>query len=380
MAVAGMMLTLISCDKDEPAPPTKKIADRTVLVYMIANNNLGSNGYDQMDIDEMCTAAEAGDIGSGRLLLFHAPYNATASIKEVTADGVETLLSYDDGFEPLTYAGMKQVYADMARLAPARDYGLVLWSHGTGWIRDGIEDATLPVLRSFGDDHGRRMNTSAMARAIGDADVDFSFLYFDCCYMMSVETLYELRGIVPLVAGSVTEIPSPGMPYDQNIKSFFATGKADIVGAATNTFNYYNSKSGSDRTCTMSVVSPANLDALAQAVRDVYQACGGAMPTGYVPQRFQYLSVSRCVYFDLADYIRSLCTAAGRDDLRSNFDAALANVLIYNSATPKLWDAIDLDRTNGLSTYILTSPTSQLTSKYYELAWYRDVASVINFE
>ena len=34
---------------DEPAPA--KEPSRTVIVYMVANNNLGTRGYDRMDIE-----------------------------------------------------------------------------------------------------------------------------------------------------------------------------------------------------------------------------------------------------------------------------------------------------------------------------------------
>lgn len=43
---------LAGCDKEEPdpIPPIPTTASRTVLVYMAADNNLGSGGYDTDDI------------------------------------------------------------------------------------------------------------------------------------------------------------------------------------------------------------------------------------------------------------------------------------------------------------------------------------------
>lgn len=224
------------------------------------------------------------------------------------------------------------------------------------------------------------MNTSTLASVIAAAPVDFSFLYFDCCYMMSVETLYELRNAVPLVAGSATELPSPGQRYDLNVSRFFAMPQADITGAATNTFNEYNSFFGSDRTCTMSVVNTAGIAALASATRAVYEACGGGIPAGYTPQRFSWTSVASCRYFDMRDYIHSLCESAGRDDLRTAFDEAFDAAVLYAAATPKLWNAVDLDRHNGISTFILTGPDAVNTGNYNQLEWYADVASAIKFE
>lgn len=376
-SVLALAASCKSTDDPEPTPPSAP-APRTVLVYMVANNNLGSNDFDAADIAEMKRAAKNGDIADGRMVVYHAGYNSAPVLMEITAGGADTLKIYDRSVLSVEAARMGDVFADLKKLAPADDYGLVLWSHGTGWIHDGIAGDSRK--RSFGLENGRTMNTSTLASVIAAAPVDFSFLYFDCCYMMSVETLYELRNAVPLVAGSATELPSPGQRYDLNVSRFFAMPQADITGAATNTFNEYNSFFGSDRTCTMSVVNTAGIAALASATRAVYEACGGGIPAGYTPQRFSWTSVASCRYFDMRDYIHSLCESAGRDDLRTAFDEAFDAAVLYAAATPKLWNAVDLDRHNGISTFILTGPDAVNTGNYNQLEWYADVASAIKFE
>ena len=74
------------------------------------------------------------------------------------------------------------------------------------------------------------MNVTTLARVLEDEN--FSFIYFDCCFMMSVETLYEMRNTAPVIAGSVTELPVDGMPYHLNLSSFFRQGSADLIQAA----------------------------------------------------------------------------------------------------------------------------------------------------
>lgn len=374
----SVVVLAASCKgSEEPVPPAEP-SPRTVLIYMVANNNLGSNRFDALDIDEMSKAAQAGDIGKGRMIVYHAGYKSDPVLMEITASGMDTLKTYDLSVMSVEAARMSDVFADLKSLAPADDYGLVLWSHGTGWIHDGIAGDSRK--RSFGLENGRTMNTSTLASVIAGAPVEFSFLYFDCCYMMSVETLYELRDAVPLIAGSATELSSRGQRYDLNVSRFFAMPQADITGAATNTFNEYNSFVGSDRTCTMSVVNTTGIAALAGATKAVYEACGGGIPAGYSPQRFSWTSVASCRYFDMRDYIHALCDAAGRDDLRAAFDEAFDAAVLYAAATPKLWNAVDLDRHNGISTFILTGPESVNADNYNQLEWYADVASAIKFE
>lgn len=386
--VAGLVLSATGCRRDEPEPPVPpQTVERTVLVYMVANNNLGAAGYDRADLEEMFTAARAGHTGAGRLLVYHDGTTGQPVLIEIGKGArVDTLVRYDGAAYAVEIARMSRVFDDMERLAPAEEYGLVLWSHGTGWIQDGIaEDGGGRAIapQSFGQDRGRTMNVTSLARAL--AGRDFSFLYFDCCYMASVETLYELRYAVPLVAGSATELPVAGSRYDLNVASYFAPLKADIVGAARKTYEHYNSLTGPSRTCTMSVVSTAGLDELAAATAAIYERSSRGLPEGYSPQRFSDTSVASCRYFDFRDYVAALCTDAsgserfaGAQAMLSRFDEALAACVEYAAATPKLWNTVALDRHCGLSTYILkNSADAASTKNYNSLAWYADVASLL---
>ncbi len=77
---------LAGCDKEEPdpIPPIPTTASRTVLVYMAADNNLGSGGYDTDDIAEMRAGVDAGGLGqNGRLLVYHSPYRRDPALVEI---------------------------------------------------------------------------------------------------------------------------------------------------------------------------------------------------------------------------------------------------------------------------------------------------------
>ena len=78
--------------------------------------------------------------------------------------------------------------------------------------------------------------------------------------------------------------------------------------------------------------------------------------------------------------MHALCDAAGRQDLAGTFDSTFSEVVTYSAATPKLWNAIDLNRHNGISTYILSNAESSLTGNYNQLSWFDDVASAVKFE
>lgn len=382
-------LFLFSACHDEPAPePPEPVSEvrRTVLVYMVSDNNLGQSGFDFDDIIEMQKAARQGDIpADGRMLVYNDGYNRKPVLFEVKAAGNDTLMCYDSDELSVSASRMAKVLDDCKTVAPALSRGLVLWSHGSGWIEDGIDEPQSPRERSFGYQNRQTMNVSTMARVIEEAD-GFDFIYFDCCYMHSVEALYELRNCTPVFAGSATELLTSGMPYQQNVAEFFKAGDADLVAAATNTFNLYNAKMGMDRTCTMSVVRSAGLEPLAQATAAIYARCGIGMPSGYKPQCFSNVSVASCNYFDFYDYVHALCFADGTErfdgaaEAFANFQEQFDNTVIYSAATPYLWSVIPLNRHHGLSTYIIADADHLATKNYTNLEWFADVASKLKTE
>lgn len=381
-----ILFAVISCGKTEIPEPAKQCR-RTVLVYQVANNNLGSAGYNEMDINEMRKAADLGKIpADGRLLVYNAAPNITPFLLEIKNNKVDTLKIYTTDILSITSERMLEVFDDAAKFAPSDEFGLILWSHGSGWLQDGISDNADSDFSplSFGSEKGRTMNISTLANVLRNGP-ELSFLYFDCCYMASVETLYELRDIAPIIIGSATELPVYGMPYDENIEHFFGT-ELSLVSAAKNTFKLYNSLQGSSRTCTMSVVDTRYLEELAQSCAAIFSKASAKLPSGYKPQRFMSRYVSTCYYFDMEDYIRALClndNGSERFDnaqkLWETYHSSLNKCVIYKDSTPRIWDEVDINHHCGISTYIIDEESKLINKRYNTLQWYNDVVSKLNF-
>lgn len=385
LVILLVCLLAASCH-DDPETPTPS-EGRTVLVYQVANNNL--NGYSYDDFKEMMDGASRG-LGKGnRLIVYRHTRYEGPSLVEITAKDTVTLKHYDKSLSSVDINRMTEVINDVKRLANTPQYGLVLWSHASGWIEDGIEQS--PVKRSFGDDNYKRMNNRDLARAL-KASGGFDWIYFDCCYMMSVESLYELRGCARRFAGSVTELQTPGMPYHLNLKYFFAPGEADLTGAARSTFEYYEKLIAEtpddviNNYCTMSVVKASALDEVARTTKEIYSKTGTSLPEGFSAQMYSSgVREESCNYFDFAHYVEALThdkdgaeryEGAGAD--LESFRNAMADAVLYDAATPFL-RRVPIDNHCGMSTFILRTPQSCTKNKYNELSWYRDVASLLKF-
>ncbi len=374
-AMAAAAMALSSCGKsDEPDAPA---THRTILVYMLASNNLGNdagNDFDRLDLDEMLRGARAGALNGGRLLVYHADYTGDPQMKEVTPQGIVTLKTYTDGQLSVSSNRMSDVINDMKSLAPADDYGLILWGHATGWLQDGIDD---PIDRrnaqfySYGYDHDRKnwMNTSTLARTLENRG--FSFIYFDCCLMASIETLYELQNAAPKMVASATEVPGFGMPYHLTLPSLFADGNADLEGASKAYFNYYNSDPMAAGGCPVStaVITTGKIPALAAATKEIYSQAQYACPPGYTGQLL-YINTD---YYDFDHYIKAM--AGDNEALYANWRATLDDVVGYKASSDFIWDIRPIEHFCGISTFIVRKPADTAHKNYNTLRWYDDVVS-----
>lgn len=377
-----------SSDEPDPGPQPPKSVERTVLVYMVADNNLGtSNQLNTADLNEMVKGAAQGDLNGGRLLVYHnRPGTATGNypvLLEVTSAGIDTLKAYPDDVEiySVEASRMREVLADMKEYAPAGDYGLVLWGHADGWLSHGSSDvkSSAPAQRSYGHDRNHWMSLTSLREAL--AGEQFSFIYFDCCLMGGVEVAYELRESTPRIIASPTELEGEGMPYHLNLSAFFASGSPDVVSMARNTFEYYNLRAGYN--CQMTVIDTSALEGLANATRAIFatqQSFSDALWSVQKLSRnvYSYLRPATtctdcCVVYDMGHYMEIL--AGDRTDLLDAWKAALAGTVLYQATTARDFTGIIVNRYCGLGSYVVRLSDHGDYHGYKDCRWWTDVVS-----
>ncbi|MDE6266205.1 MAG: hypothetical protein K2M07_02505 [Muribaculaceae bacterium] len=339
---------------------------RTVLVYMVANNSLGRYYFDEADLEEMRKGAVDGKLGNSRWLVYHHPYGEAPRLKELMEDGTfVTLREYSEGSQSVTIDRMKEVMDDTRFLAPAKDYGLVLWSHATGWLQNGVTESR-SKLRAFGDDGGRYMNITSLAQALEGQNL--SFIYADCCYMGCVEVAYQLRDCARYFVASAAELPAAGMNYSVNMECL--TGQnLDLIGSARNTYEMYakdNSTRPNQSWCTMSVVDLSMMDELSNITAEVYRT--GEFPHSLNPQTF---TAGVNYYSDLAQFVENVTPD---NTLLSRWNNIFSKTVLYEAATPYIIGGVEVHTHCGLTTFILNSTTDSDTRNYRQLDWYADVA------
>lgn len=381
--IAALLTTACSSDSDDgpTPPPAGDEATRTVLVYMVASNNLGDEyfHFDLDDLDEMLKAARGGAIGDGRLLVYYnrygTDYGKAPQLLEVTADGVEVLKTYPD--DPSVYSveigRMREVLGDMRDVAPAKGYGLVLWGHAKGWMSED-NDIVEPAPRSYGNDRGKWMSLTSLATALKGER--FDFIYLDCCLMGSVEVVYELRDAADVIVGSPTEVEGEGMPYDLNVPVFFDENP-DMTLAAKNTYEYH---SAGRRNCQMVVVDTGALRELAAASRAIYATIAGfpselsgLQPFSRIFDRYSSVYGDCRPVYDFESYMQ--LAGADHQELLAAWQRVYDACVIYKATTPTDFTGIPIRTYGGLGAFVIKKPSDAGYRGYKDTAWWADVAS-----
>lgn len=375
------LLLLVSCHSDTPDPVVEE-CQRTVLVYIVATNTLSGN--EERDMAEMLEGIEIAGNSQCRWLVYLRSYNQLPALYEIVSNkgvGEKRLLkSYSSTPLSTTVERMSEVLEDMRQLAPAKEYGLVLWSHALAWEPASSASAAKTSgsgmsKYSFGEDRGdgttaaSKMDICDLASAIPSQLLDF--IWMDCCYMGSVEVAYQLRDKCRYYIAYPTEVLSAGAPY-QLTMPYLLGENADVTGAAKAMFDYYDGLSGIQRSATIAVYDMSVIEQLADAAHAIMQRYQSISTDGL--QR--YTRGSNGPYYDLEDYMKRQAEANGSgEEATTALHEALESFVVYKDATPGMLGsfAIDKERYSGVSVHPYEDDGSYRNVYYATLDWYKRV-------
>lgn len=365
-----MLFAAASCSDNNEPPIEPNGTSRTVLVYMVATNDLSDFGKDDTDIEEMMQGMTSVDGKDCHLLVYVTNYDIEPTLYEISSSNGRSLMTpiktYSANVSSVTIDRMSEVIADVRTLAPAESYGLILWSHATGWVRE-LEKASNSRKQTvrpadFGIDYGATMSITDLAEAIPDGV--FNFIYADACYMGSIEIAYQLRDKADYYIASPTETMSDGMPYDENIPCFFEE-TPDLVGACQNMYDYYASRASY---ATIALIDCSMLEQVADLCQQIHATT--SVESVDTDQLQCYNRDTRRTYFDFLQYTSLLASEQQATELYQ----LTSQLVPYKAATSKFLSIdIDPDNYSGLSTYVLGTASIANEQYYTTLDWYNRV-------
>lgn len=348
-----IMFAYTSCNSDGGNEDITPKTTRTVMVYMVVNDDVYQNALD--DINEMEKGWNNYD---GDLIVYINSLNGSPSLLKITSDKSDEIVSpvikryqFANSCE---LTNMKAVFTDIMTLYPSNAYGAILWSQATGWLPVSSADN----LRSFGDDSGSSISISDLAKAL-PAKLDF--IIFDASLMGNIESAYELKTKAKYILASSTEIRSKGYPYDKIMRDLFTT-EVNLPNIAEEYFNFYDELTGESRSATISLIKTAELDKLAEICNNIIKS--GALYEINL-STIQHLDMwHENVFYDLGDFMKKSFSTINLDE----FNEQLNKVVVYKRNTPYFFNQFPIRTYSGLSCYIPNS-LSQLNNAYKQTAW-----------
>ena len=346
-------LTVMGCS-DDPADPVYPEADRTVLVYIASDNSLDAGGYAQTNIEGMVAGMKG--LKDVNLIVYVDRASDVPRLLKIENDGnIREIESYAEENSASTRVLRRVVDRTKLRF-PAKDYGLVLWSHGSGWLPESKS------TRAFGQDGASWMEMGDLAGELHDHE--FAFILFDACYMSSVETYYELRNKTSYLIGAPNEVLGNGFPYDRVVPYFFQRGEEGAVKIGEQYADHYSEKNGLEG--AVAVVKTAGLEPLASALKPIVEAHIDAIDRISIAPVQQFgRSQYRNKIFDLADFVRQFAT----EEEYLSFEESLSKTVVYESHTPHFISYF-IRTSCGMSTYIPQSSQEALNEAYRQTQWY----------
>jgi len=288
----GLML-LWSCDKkDDPEPVEPTLSDRTVLVYMSGENDLATRSYMNNDLLEMDEGSYQLSDKQHLIVFVDSVGTSTRPYIIEIANGKRKLLyQYSDEFAASDPSKFKEIIQWTIDHYPAKEYGLVLWGHASGWIVESDTVATNKT-RAYGYDYGydsyagyKSMNITQMARALEDLP-KLKYIFADCCSFNCVESAYELRNVADYLIGSAAEIPGEGAPYQSIMSGLFSSSATFYKDICDKYYDFYldayktstySSLKLAGYSVPLSVIKLSEMESLAQATSQLMSSISAAI-------------------------------------------------------------------------------------------------------
>ena len=387
--IAGVLLSFSACSEKLVLEPEMQ---RSVLIYIAGDNDLSSSFLANIN-----TLKRGGFLPfNGNIIIYLDVPNANPRffrlVRNRTTNAIEEELiehyTKEDG-RATDPAVLTRTLNRTRELFPAKEYGLILLSHASGWVPHGmlsslylrqsslfaapsyarLED--LPTTRAFGGYRSDRgMEIDELVAAI---PYRLSFILFDTCVMGSIEVAYALRNVADYLIASPTEILSSGFPYDKIMQPMFLP-RPDLKAVCNDFYNFYNeAPDGPWRSASIALYHTEPLEELAHVLRPIFSAHRTALNHFSTDNVQHYANAP--IFYDLDHFILQLATPSEY----ALFKASLDKVVLHKRNTDYFFTlilsiaSIPITHFGGISTYIPINAQSAIRAAYTETEWNRAV-------
>ena len=380
----------IHTPEDEPTP-------QTLIVYMVGTDLSWAFDYNISDIK---SALSKNIKGQSRVIIVKHSDKETLKAVELEYVGGEIeekdFATYNLPVK-MDESSLGYIFNDITSRAPANSYGLIIGSHGWGWIpwsdfysqieTNGLERSAIQHLKielpreyitRFLGEKSTLSNTfdiTTLSEALHATGKKFEYILFDACFMGNVEAAYDLRNNTKYIVASLCEIMGKGFPYQKTLPYLLQNGgKAYDLNSAAKSFNeHYKTirDSGSDLySGSIAVINCAELESLAQKMREVNRNLSDMVNERNLQT---YDGGTNHIFYDLGDYVNETCTD---EACKKAFAQQMEITIPHKHTLSAFWSGyinlgsypIDTEAFSGLTT---SAPSRLCRESYPQTTWYK---------
>lgn len=188
------LFLFVNCTNESDINRTGYVASKNIILYIEGNNDL--NSMSDSIVFALMHNSEIRSSSNSYLSIVYDDMDSTKII-DVTKG---LIISYPKQ-NALDGKILRKLISKCVDSHPAKEYGIIFWSHGTGWIRTND-------TRSFGYDNGKVINIDELSKYL---PIKFDYLIFDACYMSCIEVVAEFKDKCQYIIASPEEVPSNGI-------------------------------------------------------------------------------------------------------------------------------------------------------------------------
>ncbi len=359
-------------------PFDKKTCRNSILVYAVASNNL-STSLDS-DVKEMLQGGKNMNLSETDVFIYSVQQSENPSLRRMMKSkngnvSFETIEEYERDTYSTDPKRISEIIKDYEKLSDAETRGLVLWSHATGFQPSNSDHIVPQANYWFGQDiyQGKSDYCDIMELQAALPDDFFDYIWFDCCYMSSIECLYQLRSKADYFVGCAMELASIGSNYELLLPSLSGQGDLrDCLIKATTLVSEDLIDNG--YSTTFAVVDSDYLNDIAFLSKEAM--------TGTRPSPLKLLCYSRKPVNLLYDFGQFLnLTGKSLEEIwdENLFREVMNKLVVYKNCSAKTWSNKEINKEDfsGISIYYFEDLKNNETEYYKKLDWFKNVYTVI---
>ena len=414
--LAAAVLLFGGCDCFKNGNGNERKLDKVLILYMAGFNSLSEDLLGDIDELKQGSLPAQGDNNAILIVGHHTAERLAYGIKtkpcivRVYKDKkgkpvLDTLVRMDESDVLTKKEVMAQSLNYIAEKFKSDHYGLILSSHGTGWLPAGYYSNPTEYTLAFGGNglkaaprvvfpsgpipyqepevmpgpavrtYGEEIVNDGGVRQVYQMDIKdlpaglpfhFDYILMDICLMGCVEVAWELKDKCDYLGFSPTEILTDGLVYTKMTTRLLKSGDPDLKGVLDDYYDCYAAKSGDYQSACYTLVDCSKLDALAAACKTAFASYRDAI-AAVDPSTVQpFFRSYHHWFYDLKDILDK----AGADTRA--VESALRQCIVHSIHTKSFMPysgGFPFDAYCGLSMYLPCNGSAYLDAYYQTLSW-----------